>query len=1425
MQNSEKNLLDFIRELSDRHIRIEVQDGNLRVSAPKGAITPNLRNELVIRKEELIEFYQGPALLVDQEEPIRPIDRSDWSVVPLSYSQEGLWFLEKLNPGEATYHVPIGIEFLGKVRPEVFNKSIGWLMKRHEALRTAFHERDNVAYPVVLPEVDIPFREIDLADFDPGERDLKWGRILRRFLHDPFDLSEAPLFRAVLFRLEPERYHLVLNLHHMIADGWSLGILIQELGMAYDAFASGSMPDLPTLRHQFVDYAAWQKTRFAMQSGRHQAALAYWKNHLSGVPQLLNLPTDRPRPQHVTVSGGMINFKVGSDVSAGIQQLAKREHVTPFMVLLSAYYLLLSRYSRQNDIVVGTPVANRPYEDLEGIVGYFANTIPLRSQIDPTLLFVDYLKKIRQIALEGFDNQEIPFEMVVDQVQPERSTAWNPIYQVMFALQNNRVEWPSLSEVDTRLLNHFAMENSKLDLFFEMWEEDGHFVGQVEYNAHLFDVISVRRMVGHYVTLLSGIVRAPHTALHALPLMLPNERNQIVIDWNQTDFPYPDEAMVHELFELQVRKSADQVALIVGEDEAQLTWRELNQRGNQLAHYLQQIGVGEGSLVGVSMARSADMIVSLLAILKAGGAWLPLDPDYPADRLRYIVADAKPDVIVTQQMPEVDWLADYAGRLLPLAAEKDAIAAQPAGNLPTTGRSEDRLYVLYTSGSTGKAKGVVGSHRGAVNRFSWMWHKYPFAAGEVAAQKTTLNFVDSVWEIFGPLLKGVPLVLVPDNYVADPGRLIPFLAAKKVTRLVLVPSLLQAILNRFASLVDQLPDLLLWTTSGEALSAGLYNQFCEAHPKAVLLNIYGSSEVSADVTCLDTSRYPTQDKMYIGKPIDNMRVYILDDRLKPLPVGVPGEICIAGPGLALGYHNRPELTAERFVPDAVTGIGLMFKTGDIGRFNADGQIEYLGRSDFQLKIRGVRIEPGEIEHVLGLHPDVQESLVGGWVSKAGEKELTVWFKLADGVQTAPEVSALRMFLSQHLPTYMIPSRFVNVPAFPLTPNGKIDRRKLPPPTLDAYQTELPHTLPRDEVEEDLVRIWKQVLVLPKISVFDDFFELGGQSILAVQMFGQIRDHFHVDLNLSQLFVTSRVAELADVIREKKRSDALPKQETAPMAVANPQSQGEKQLKHLVRIHAGDASKRPIFCVHGAGGNVLFYQKWKRYLGDQPFWAFQARGIDGVSAPHASIVEMATAYVQELLAVEPNGPWILGGYSGGGVVALEMGIQLQALGHPLSPVVLLDTFHPGVEARNYTMRDRLHLLTTNPVDYVKSVAKKRIAPNLTKVYTREEMDEMMASGTPLPLELRDDFMTDQFAKLLEQYADPPPYAGKVLLLCAEEIWHMFAHAGYERGWQGHLTDLKVVEVSGDHFSLIEEPHVAELVKQLKIGIDQFSSELM
>ncbi|MCB0061669.1 MAG: amino acid adenylation domain-containing protein, partial [Caldilineaceae bacterium] len=840
---------------------------------------------------------------------------------------------------------------------------------------------------------------------------------------------------------------------------------------------------------------------------------------LADAPPLLSLPTDRPRPAVQTFRGGMHSMTLSAELSTQLQGLSQREGVTLYMVLLAAFNVLLMRYATLNghppDIVVGSPIANRTHQELEALIGFFVNTLALRTDLSGNPTFQALLARVQRVTLDAYRHQDVPFEKVVEALQPERHLGYSPLVQVMFVWQNAPTGTVTVPELS---LEPLPIESpiAKFDLTLYMQEghsqeEAGGLQTRWEYNRDLYNADTIERMAGHFQTLLEAIVANPNQAIEALPLLTGDEERQLLAEW-VTGTARPSTSSggavladktaqcIHQLFEQQAIQTPDAIAVLLASDTidkgsrpanrvSRTTFHELNERANQLAHHLRSIGVGPEVLVGIAMERSIAMMVGLLGILKAGGAYVPLDPAYPRERLAYQIEDAAIQFLITERyLPSLP--VKKGMQVIQIDRDWPQIAQQLTSNPAHITDGLSALYVLYTSGSTGKPKGVVGLHQGAVNRFQWMWDTYPFGANELCAQKTTLNFVDSVWEIWGPLLQGIPLVLIPDEVVKDPIRLVETLATHKVTRLVLVPSLLNVILQQGSDLQERLPALTHWTTSGEALSTDLYERFHATMPGCTLLNIYGSSEVSADVTCFDTSEGFTSATVPIGRPIANMKTYILDETLQPVPVGMPGELYVAGVGLARRYLGNTALTEARFVPNPFSSASgsrdaRLFKTGDMARWLPTGSIEFLGRRDNQVKLRGIRIELGEIEATLQQHPAVNEAIVIVRDADKGPQQLRAYWT-SNGHENEPKPANLRSFLQQQLPEYMIPAMFTQLAIIPLTPNGKVDRlalrsvEELIPAETNDY------VAPRTAVEQQLAAIWQTVLGIEQVGVHDNF---------------------------------------------------------------------------------------------------------------------------------------------------------------------------------------------------------------------------------------------------------------------------------------------------------------------------------------------------
>jgi amino acid adenylation domain-containing protein len=1095
-------------------------------------------------------------------------------VYPASFFQESLWFLDQLEPNKAVYNIPSTFQLAGLLNLNVLEQVLNAIVQRHETLRTSFRTLEGQLMQVISPTRFIPLQVVDLRHLSGAEQEAEVLRLATEDAQRPFDLTRGPLLRITLLQLEAEKNMLLLTMHHIISDGWSIGVLCHELAALYEAFLHDQPSPLPQLPIQYADFAVWQ--RQLLQGEALATQVSYWRQQLTGAPFLLELPTDHPRPAVQTFRGAQHSFVLCEELAVALKVLSRREGITLFMTLLAAFNVLLYRYTGQTDVVVGSPIANRHRPGMEGLIGFFVNTLVLRTDLAGNPSFEELLRRIRKIALEAYAHQDLPFEELVRELHPERNMSYDPLFQVMFTFQTGPTPTFDLPGLHLRVVEG-RKETAKFDLSLILKDTGQGLTGSLEYNADLFEAATISRMEGHFQTLLEGIVANPGQHLSDLPLLTGAECHQLIVEWNATQTAYPKQVCIHQLFEDQVERTPEAVAVVF--EGEQLTYQELNRRANQLAHHLQDLGVEPEVGVGICVERSLQMVAGLLGILKAGGAYIPLDPAYPKERLAFMLEDSQVPVLLTQQRLLKD-LPEYEGRVVCLDTDWEIIAQGNEATPICEVQPANLAYVIYTSGSTGRPKGVLGTHQAAINRFNWMWERFPFEAGEICCQKTSLSFVDSLWEIFGSLLQGIQTVLIPDEVLKDPHRLLHTLAALQVTRIVLVPSLLRVLLNTDIDLQKQLPNLKYWTSSGEVLSLELLKRFQERMPQSRLINLYGSSEVAADATCCDLKNWKTLACVPIGRPIANTQVYLLDAFLQPVPIGVPGELYVGGNGVARGYLNRPELTAERFIPDPFSHEpgARLYKTGDLARYLSDGTLEFLGRLDHQVKIRGFRIELGEIEAVLSQHSEVRETVVVAREDSLGDKRLAAYIVAKPG--QAPAITSLRSLLKEQLPEYMVPSAFVLLEALPLTPNGKVDRQALPLPNQVRLAAEQVYFVPYTPIEEMLAGMWSQLLNVDQVGIHDSFYGLGGHSLLAIQLMSRVRDTFQVELPLYALYENPTVAGLAKHVESAyriKQKIQVPLPQALPRVGTLPLSFAEERLWFFDQLEPGS----PVYNISAA----------------------------------------------------------------------------------------------------------------------------------------------------------------------------------------------------------------------------------------------------
>ena len=1354
---------------------------------------------------------------------------------PLSFAQQRIWFLDQLDPGSSAYNIPLALRLDGPLDPAALGRSLDTVVARHESLRTSFAQADGLPTPVVRPPAAVALPLIDLRGLPEAARDAAVRRRAQEEAGHAFDLQRGPLLRAALLALADEQHILLLTMHHIVSDGWSRGVLMREMAACYAAHAAGRAPDLAPLPIQYGDFALWQQR--VLRGALLEAQIDYWRGRLAGAPAALELPTDFARPAVQSFRGATLPVLLPPELSAALARLSREAHATMFMTLLAAWGVLLARYSGQRDISVGTPIAGRTHTELEGLIGFFVNTLVLRADLSGNPGFRALLGQVRATALEAYAHQDVPFEQVVEALRPERDLSRTPLFQVMFAFQNTPQAAVALEGMRISLLDS-PDDTAKFELSLVLSESPQGLAGALNYNTDLFRESSVRRLLDSFQTLLEGIVADPDQPVERIPLLRPAAERELLLSFCRApELPVPALGL-HQFAEAQAARTPQATALIAG--ELRWSYQTLNARANRLAHLLRALGVGPEQTVGICLPRTADLLVALLATLKAGGAYLPLDPTYPAERLALLLDDARPRVVLTGAAATGLPAAGNRWTAVCLPEAEAELARQPDHNPDQAVAPEQLAYLIYTSGSTGRPKGVAISHANAAALLTWAQRQFSAEelAGTLAA--TSINFDLSVFELFVPLSVGATVIL------AENALLLPELpAAGEVTLVNTVPSAMRELVQLRAVP----PGVRTINLAGEPLRRALVQQIVLHTGATRIYNLYGPSEDTTYSTWQQIDpRAPEEPP--IGRPLPGSQAYVLDRLGQPVPVGVLGELYLGGAGLARGYLERPELTAERFVPNPFGAEGWklgaedtelktqnsklkthsrLYRTGDLVYWREDGGLVFVRRADFQVKLRGFRIELGEVETALLDQPGVADAVALVREDLPGDPRLVAYVAMpqeprtkhqeldgeAEGLSLEERAlllsahttaagehaklntqsSELRAALAERLPEYMVPSAIVVMETLPQTPNGKIDRAALPAPDLSA-QASGGQAAPRDQLELELARAWEELLGVAPVGIHDDFFALGGHSLLAVRLTKRIEGIAGAAFPLAALFQGATVARVAARLREGRPIAASP----------------------LVALQPHGA-RPPLFLVHPSGGGAFCYLALAAALSqDQPVYAFQSPALAEAEPQPRDVPALAEQYLALLRERQPEGPYRLGGWSFGGLVAYEMARSLEAQGQEVALLALLDA-RPADPAAE--LPDDLSLLIAFAQDL--GLPLERLDLDLADLAERT-LDELLA----LVLEqaraaqvVHEDLGLDDLRRLLLVFKQhlaamrdyrPAPYGGPLTLFPATQ-GRRYDPADPAAGWGGLVRRASLHPVDSDHFALVRPPHIAAVAAAL------------
>ena len=1316
--------------------------------------------------------------------------------LPLSFVQKRFWILQQLDPESYVYNVTASIKVKGVLDQETLEKALTKIIERHEVLRTIFPTEEGSPVQKILDNQ--PFK-VNFYDFQGEDGYAKTLNKAQEEAKTVFDIGSELMLKVNLYKLGQESFVLQYVSHHLVIDGWSSRIFLNELGQTYEAVRQGVDPSLKELPIQYADYSIWQQE--FLESDEMKEHLAFWTKKLEGASRVLEIPADFSRPAQETFDGQIKLLEIDGDLAKGLREVSQKGGVTLYMTLLAAFQILLRKYSGQDDLIVGTAAANVNRNELEGLIGSFSNNILFHGVFEEGLTFSSFLEKTRDTVLEAQEHQNLPFEKLLEEIHPDRDLSRNPLFQVAFIMHQGTLEQHLNFPGHELERLPIGLDASRFDLTLEVEDDKDKIAGFIEYKTDLFKPETIDRFTVHFKQLLENVVSNPEGKIDDFNILTVDEKQTLLVDWNNTEMDYASKSNLGAEFSAQAGKTPNNIALEF--EGKELTYKELDEQSNQVAHYLQKLDVGVESYVGICLDRSIEMMVAVLGITKAGGAYVPMDPGFPPDRLEYMLEDSGAKVLITSSQNK-EIFPNYKEKIVNIDEVKSEIDNE-SKEAPTSDLSSNNLaYVIYTSGSTGKPKGVQIEHKALLNFLYTMQKEPGLAEEDVLLSVTTFSFDIAGLEFYLPLLTGAKLVLVSKATAWDGQSLLKKLIDSKTTVMQATPTTWRLLIE--AGWTDQIS--LKKLCGGEALPGDLANDLLDR--PGVLWNMYGPTETTIWSTIAQITE--KNKPILIGRPIGNTDVFILDGAGNQVPVGVSGELCIGGDGLARGYLDRPDLTSEKFIQNPFEGNKKIYRTGDLARYKESGEIECLGRLDYQVKLRGFRIELGEIEVDLSEHEDVQEAVVVVREDQPGNAQLVAYIIPQEGKE--PSTGALKTHLKENLPDYMVPSFFVTMESFPLTPNAKIDRKALPAPEAQANERAEEFVGSRDELELQLTGIWERLLKVKSIGIRDNFFELGGHSLLAAQLFAQIEKTFGKNIPLATLFQAPTIEQIAEILRQK---DWKP------------------SWSSLVPIQP-QGSKPPLFLVHGAEGNVLLYRELVDHLGkEQPVYGVQSQGLDGLKDFHEKFEDMAVDYIDEIQSLQPEGPYYLGGYCLGGAIAYEMAQQLEKKGQKVNMVAMFETYNIKAQEKplpayykylhkfqnvKYHLENLFKAMGQGNSQFFKDkanleISRFKVSLNVKWTKLKEKF------GAKNNLNYRH-LMIDQINDDAQALYEPKDYEGNITLFRPKK--HFSGLDDYTFGW-GKLVkgNVEVKEMSVSPRGMLVEPFVKDLAEELKKDIPEREKE--